>query len=127
MKTTKKLPVAINPRTGQARAGKDFLIPFPAASETSGFVGIQSGKRYASGALVYLGMGVTSADILKRAEQSLGSDISLPSGKQLDAYLAALADFKIGNVLSISYSVDGSFALSKIAEMCQPQSKSKLP
>jgi hypothetical protein len=127
MKATKKLPVPINPKTGQPRAGKDFLVPSPTAGEASGFLGIQSGKRHSSGALVFLGVPVTAHDIRSRAAQSSGSDISSLTDEQLDAYLAALADFKIGNVLSISYAADGSFSLSKLAETCQPQSKPKLP
>ena len=128
MKATKKLPVPINPKTGQPRSGKDFLVPCPAAGGGSGFVGIQSGKRHSSGTLVFLGVPVTAHDIRSRAAQSSSTfDISALTDEQLDAYFLALDEFKIGNVLSVSYAADGSFALTKLAEMCQPRSKPKLP
>jgi hypothetical protein len=127
MKATKKLPVPINPKTGQPRSGKDFLVPCPAAGEASGFIGIQSGKRHSSGTLVFLGVPVTAHDLRSRAAQSSAFDLSALTEDLLDAYLSALDGFKIGNVLSVSFAADGSFILTKVAEMCQPLSKPKLP
>jgi hypothetical protein len=127
MNATKKLPVPINPKTGQPRTGRDFLVPWPASVEASGFLGVESGRRHSHGALVFLGVSVTARDVRNRAAQSSVSAISALTDEQLDAYLSALTAFKVGNVLSISYAPDGSFALSKIAERCQARSKRKLP
>lgn len=122
-----KLPVPINPKTGQPHSGKDFLVPCPSAAEASGFIGIQSGKRHSSGILVFLGVSVTAQDIRSRAAQLPTWDLSALTDERLDAYLSALDKFKIGNVLSVSYTTDGSFVLTKLAEMCQPRSRPKLP
>jgi len=121
--TTKKLPVPLNPKTGQPRSGKDFLIPFPPGDEMGGFLGIQSGKRHQMGMLVYLGGSIGVQEIRAKAGQFI-SELSDPL---LNAYLAALAEFKIGNVIAVAYSEDGLFSLSKVQDMIPSEKKSKLP
>jgi hypothetical protein len=116
MTVTKKLPVPINAKTGRPRKGSDFLIPLPAAGITTGFVGISSGRRFQSGALVYIGVPISAADIRLRAAKFGTVDVTRLSDKLLDDYLGALAEYKIGNVLSVTYAPDGTSALAKIAE-----------
>ena len=116
MKATKKLPVPINPKTGRSRKGGDFLVPLPAPGLTSGFVGIRSGKRFQTGALVYIGVPITGADIRQRIAKLQTFDAIQLSDALLDDYLDALAEFKIGNVLSITYTPDGRLTLAKTAE-----------
>jgi len=92
------------------------LIPLPATGITEGFVGIKSGKRFQVGALVYIGVSVSSADIRLRVSKLAAVDLAKFSDKLLDDYLSALGEFKIGNVLSVTYAPDGTPALTKIAE-----------
>lgn len=127
MKSTRKLPVPISAKSGQPRSGKDFLIPLLSEQEECGFVGIKSGTRHLTGVLVFLGLPVTAKDIRSRAAESAMCNLATLTDEQLEAYFAALGDYKIGNVLSVSYAADGSFSLSKIAEMCQPPAKRNLP
>jgi hypothetical protein len=66
------------------------------------FVGIKTGKEYPTGCISYLGRDVSADDILTK--------LDLPSGEAkrarpiLNQYLTQLQDFKIGNVLSLSWS-----------------------
>ena len=127
MKATKKLPVPINPKTGKPKSGGDFLVPLPAAEATSGFIGIKSGKRFETGALVYLGVPVTTVDIRERIAAHAAFDASYLSDDLLDAYLDALADFKLCNVLSVSYTPSGQLTLNKTAEHFPFGSGPRLP
>jgi hypothetical protein len=65
------------------------------------FVGVNTGKEYATGAVSYLGRDVSTADIL--AKLDLSSSEAKRARPILDEYLTQLQQFKIGNVLSLSW------------------------
>ncbi len=64
MNTTKKLPVPIQLPSGKIK--REFLIPFLRGENSSGFMGIKTGKRYSHGTLVYTGVSVSAEQILDR-------------------------------------------------------------
>ncbi len=124
MTATKKLPVPAKPKSGKGR----FLIPDLLATGGSGFIDIKTGKRVETGHLCYLGVPVTAEDILTRfCEQHALAVDPQAALDRLDLYIAALQDYKIGNVLSITYAGDGSFRLTKEADQPPPLQKPRLP
>lgn len=127
MKATKKLPVGIDPKTGRAQAGSDFLVPCPPGDESSGFIGIQSGKRCSSGMLAFLGVAVSAMDIRSRVVKFSKVHLAALTDELLESYSEALGEFKIGNVIAASYAADGALKITKIAEMVSPTAPSWLP
>lgn len=117
----------INPKTGQPRRGSDFLIPSPKSENFTGVIGIKTGKHHDSGMVAYLCKAVTSVEIISRIGENSSLDASSISVAFIDAYLEALQQFKVGNVLSVTYAHDGTFILSKIAEHTKLHSGSRLP
>jgi hypothetical protein len=119
MTPTKKLPV-----TGKGRG--NFLIPQLLSAKKSGFINIKTGKRTEFGFMSYIDVPVTAEDILtrfcERNELPTRREVAL---RLLESYVAALQEFKIGNVLSIDYPEEGAFRLLKTADT--PSLLRKLP
>jgi len=106
MNSTRKLPVSYNPRTGKM-GRREFLVPHLSGNGELGFIGIKSGRRFQSGALNYVGKDVTPEMLLERycEKQPMPSDRT-EAVRRLTAFVEALQAFKIGNVLSVSYTTD---------------------
>src|SRR5690242_7973014 len=100
------MPVRINEKNHTTFAG-EHLIPSLTDSPNAGFVSVKTGKIYSCGAVVYFGKGVTPEMMLERycqvSPQPADREISL---RRLSAYCEALQSTKIGNVLSVSYSLE---------------------
>ena len=124
--TTKKLPVSVSYGDVEAKSN-EFVIP---AMDTgfSGFRGLKSGRLYTYGALSFLGKEITVNDVFARLVDS-GQRIDNVDAmlRMLDAYLEAVQDYRIGNVLTVEPSSDRcGFKLTKVAQ--RPNSgKKKLP
>ncbi len=112
---TKKLPVPIELRSGRVK--REFLIPFMWGENSSGFMGIETAKRYPHGTLVYVGVPVSAEEVIDRLleKNRLLRDRSecVPI---IEQFLGELQKYKIGNVLSISYSKAGEFSIKKEME-----------
>jgi hypothetical protein len=97
--STRKLPCSLR-ADGAATRRSEHLVPC-LTGEKPVFVGVKTGKEYGTGAISYLGRDVSTDDILTK--------LDLPPAEVgcarpiLDEYLNQLQDFKIGNVLSLSW------------------------
>ena len=126
MITTKKLPVAVSFAEFRTNAD-EFLIPANVDGKSC-FVGIKSGKSFPYGALSYLGRLISVQDILnKLASSKVLLRFKVHSKEMLEAYLEALSDFKIGNILSVESLSDSSVRLTKMADMIPVGGKVNLP
>ncbi len=124
--TTKKLPVAIALPSGRS-GGSDFLVPLYSARGSARLVGIGTGRPAAQGLLVYTGASVTALDLLERMEPQVRTSSTESEWLSvLDHYIAALQDFRIGNVVKLSHASLEGVELVKILErppMLQPTPK----
>nr|CAP47838.1 putative integron gene cassette protein [uncultured bacterium] len=120
--TTRKLPCS--PKAdGSASSRSEHLIPTFLNHEPY-FVGLRSGKKFPHGIVSFIGKDVSSEDIIKRL--SLSPDQRESVVLLLVEYLQQLQSFKIGNVLSVSWSgVPKRLKLRLIKE--HPSSSKKLP
>jgi hypothetical protein len=114
--STKKLLVAISLPSGHSRQN-DFLVPTLSPEGAARFVGVRSGKPALHGMMVYIGAAVTAADLLERATQR----ITLPWVREealavMEEYIDTLLEMRVGNVLRIESSEDGSFRLGKVLD-----------
>ncbi len=110
---TRKLPFSLT-KDGRASLRGEHLIPCLEIPRQNLFVGVKSGKKYEKGYLVYLGEDVTTEDIL--SELGLGEREVCQARPVIDSFLSVLQSFKIGNVISISFSETGKCDLIKQTE-----------
>nr|WP_319396640.1 hypothetical protein [uncultured Desulfobacter sp.] len=126
---TKKMPVSVTYGSFKSKS-KEFIIPF-IGEERDGFRGIKSGKSSQYGLITFIGKEITSNDVFAKLVDS-GQKID-----NVDAVLTAITEFleqlqqfKVGNVIGISYSDDGE-GFNLVKEANRPpkdqQKKSKLP
>lgn len=117
---TKKMPTSVTFGNFKSKSN-EFLIPFT-GKDRKGFKGIVSGEPSQYGAIKFIGTQITSNDVFAKLVDN-GHKID-----NVDEILTALADFldqlqqfKVGNIISISYSDnDNSFKLNKIADRPKP-------
>lgn len=115
MNTTKKFPVSLT-FNGIEASTNEFVVPsLEAAGDDNVFLGLKSGKTHRYAAMSYTGKDVGASDVLQKLIAA-GADV----GNQhemldmLDDYLGRLKEFKVGNVLAISYA-NGDYSLEKVA------------
>lgn len=121
----KKMPCSMR-KDGAASLRSEHLVPC-LTKEKPVFIGIKSGKEYDKGCISYLGVKVSSDDILKKLKLPKGEAIK--ARPILDEYLKQINQFKIGNVVSVSWGQDTQ-ELELIKEAERPPSgekKLKLP
>ena len=111
---TRKMPYSLR-KDGRAALRGEHLVPCLEIPRENVLVGVRSGKKYKDGYLVYLGKDLTTEDIL--SELGLGEGQGESQARPvIDSFLAALQSFKIGNVISLSFSETGNCVLTKQAE-----------
>lgn len=121
---TKKMPISISYGDFKAKS-KEFLIPYT-SKEKEGFRGLKSGQASLYGMITFIGKEISSNDIFAKL---------IDNGQQLDNidktlkifeyYIKELQQFKVGNIISISYSrYDLDFQLVKEADH-PPKNKKK--
>ena len=114
--TTKKLLVAFDPSRADI-ATSDFVVPI-LGPEGVEFFGLRSRKAAKLGRMVYVGREVTVNDLFAKL---VDTGRKIPDVEQtldmLTALVSRLAEYKIGNVLSIESATDepGGFRLKRIA------------
>ncbi len=126
---TKRFPVSVSYANFKAKS-KEFLIPFT-GKEQNGFRGIDSGRVSQYGLITFIGKEINVNEVFAKLVDS-GQKIDNVDGTlaAIEIFLKELQQFKVGNIISISYSEDGiGFELVKEANRPpkQPQKKSKLP
>lgn len=127
MCSTRKLPVRINEKKHTTFAG-EHLIPLLTDSPDAGFVSAKTGKTYARGAVVYVGVDVTPEMMLERyCRVSPPLPDQETALRRLAAYCEALQSVKIGNVLSVSYSPESLPILKVEQEFFLKPTERKLP
>jgi hypothetical protein len=123
MNTTRKLPHSMT-KDGRAGRGGEHLVPCLEMPRENVFIGVKTGKKHDKGYLAYIGVDVGTDDILKeirRMDQTTEDD-----RKAMESFLQELQAFKIGNVVSITFSGPASCALRKEADhpvFVQPKGK----
>ena len=110
---TRKMPYSLT-KDGRTSLRGEHLIPCLEIPRDNVFVGIKSGKKYKDGYLVYLGKDLTTEEILNELE--LGEGKVSQARSVIDSFLASLQGFKIGNVISLSFSETDECVLTKQAE-----------
>ena len=112
-------------KDGQPGRGSEFVIPHPNSEAKGGFFGIKTGKTYAQAAMTFIGRAITVDDVIEKIQIPIADPQLIR--KRIDQFLAQLQDFKIGNVISISYAPDGAFTLSLEASRPASQDRRPLP
>jgi hypothetical protein len=97
--STRKMPCSMR-KDGAASIRSEHLVPC-LTKDKSVFVGVKTGKQYPAGCMSYLGRHVSTDDIL--AKLGLSSGDARRARPILNEYLPQLQEFKIGNVLSLSW------------------------
>jgi len=126
---TKKFPVSISFRDFKAKS-EEFLIPHTGKGR-NGFRGLNSGRVAPYGLITFVGKEISANDVFARLVDS-GQVIDDVDGilATIDRYLKECQQFKIGNIISIVYSDNGSdFQLFKKADRPpkQESKKGRLP
>ena len=123
--STRKMPSSLR-KDGAASTRSEHLVPC-LTKDRPVFVGVKTGKEYPTGCVSYLGRDVTTDDIL--AKLDLPAVQAKRARPILDEYLTQLQEFKIGNVISLSW-VGKSRTLELNKEADRPPSgdgKTQLP
>lgn len=99
----------------------EFLIPD--FFNSSGFLGLESGKIYKFGLVVYIGKDINENDVFAKL---MDSGQKIPDVKKtlsrIAIYLGELKKFKIGNVLSIAFD-ESSNKFQLVKEVNSPNRK----
>jgi hypothetical protein len=128
MTATRKLPVRINEKKRTTHRS-EYLVPrLSDVAPEDGFISIKTGRVIERGSVVYLGRDVTPEMMLERfCEQQPPPADRVEALRRLSAYIEALQQFRIGNVLTVSYSPDGLPILHVVEEYFLSETHSKLP
>lgn len=119
-----KLLVAI---TSQGAVGRTFVVPDIVNTDPEGFIGVERPLRAKLAAVAYTGNSVTADAVLQRFWRTPDRQPRPDAGERLAEYLDQLTAFKIGTVLSISYTHEGRFQLKKEANAPPPEPRPRLP
>ena len=126
--TTKKLPVAFDPRKPDDQSS-DFLVVVFEGTEPK-LLGVKSKKRAEAGLMVYLGRDIQANDLFAKLVDTGRKIESVEETlRTLESYIQKLQDFRIGNLLTVEADTAASsgFKLLKLADSPPTASTSKLP
>ena len=122
---TRKLPFSLR-KDGRASLRGEHLVPCLEFPRQNLFVGVKSGKRYEKGYIVYLGEHISTEDILAKLRVEEGQLSEAQS--VINSFLSALQTFRIGAVISVSFSEKDECVLKKEADHPPTEEfKRKLP
>ena len=121
---TKKMPVSITFKDFKAKS-EEFVIPFT-GKEKKGFRGLNSGNATKYGMITFIERKISANDVFAKL---------VDSGQRIDdvdatlsiisQYLEELQQFKVGNVISVDYTDDFAFRLTKEANKPQKKKEKK--
>lgn len=110
---TKKMLISISYGDFKTRAC-EFLVPNPYSN--SGLIGIKSGKKYLYGAISYIGVEISTLDIIdKMAASGISIDDVDDYKNKLNKYIDEIYKYKISNVIESTLDENGSIILNKVA------------
>jgi hypothetical protein len=125
MITTRKLPHSMT-KDGKATLHGEHLVPCLESPRQNYFVGVKTGKKHDKGLLVYLGVEISTDDILKKI--GMTDKATETDRKAMESFLQELQRLKIGNVVSLAFTAPASCVLKKEAEHpVFDEPKGKLP
>lgn len=75
--------------------------------------------------MTFIGRSISAADVIEKLQKPV--NLSEQLQLRIEEFLGRLQDFKIGDVVSISYDADGGFTLSLEAIFPPRQSLKSLP
>jgi hypothetical protein len=127
MIVTRKLPRNTT-KAGAKNLRGEYLLPQLSGDAPSGFLGMRTGRTFASGYIVYLGRDLTPEMILDEfcEYNTPPRDLDLARDR-LGAYVAELQECKVGNLLSINYTADGLPVLKIEREFLLREPDKRLP
>ncbi|WBW96094.1 hypothetical protein [Oceanirhabdus sp. W0125-5] len=117
MDKTKKMPISISYGEFNTHAS-EFLVPHPL--NKCSLIGIRSGKEYLYGAISFIGVEITTSDIIdkmitngiKIENVDLCKDI-------LNKYIDEIYKYKISNIIEIGLDENQNLILKKVANRPQ--------
>lgn len=124
--TTKKCLVAFDPKSPESRSS-DFLAPVW-DGDTPRFLGLDSGKFWEYGRVVFVGQDITVNDVFARL---VDSGHKIPSVEKtltdIGAYLGMVKERRIDDVVTVQRTSSGAanFALEKTEIKARSGSKKK--
>ena len=121
---SKKLLVALN---SKGIVGRSFVVPDIVNTEPEGFIGVERPLRANLATVAYTGNPVTADAVLQLFWRSPDRQPRPNADELVAEYLDQLSTFKVGNVLSISYTEGGRFQLKKEANAPPPEPRPRLP
>lgn len=118
--TTRKLGVS---ESGNG----EFVVPDP-HQERKGFLGVQSGARFETAAVSYIGREVSARDVADKFLKHCKAMVEPPAlVRYFESYLRRLQPFKVGSVLRIEYLEGGDFNLTRVGKSPSGNRSRKLP
>ncbi len=124
MMTTKKLLQSMT-KDGKASLRGEFLVPCVLSPRRNCFIGVKTGKTYDRGYLVYLVKEISAEDIMTKMD--IPRDAETDARAIIQSFIDELSAYKIGNVVSVSFSESNRCILKKEAESPNSGHKKKLP
>jgi hypothetical protein len=127
MISTRKL-VRNTTKKGAKTARGEYLLPQLSGVNPSGFLGIRTGRTYEQGYVVYMGRDITAealwTEFIDYNDPPKDRDIAFD---RLSAFVQALQQCKVGNLLSISYTPDGLPVIKVEQEFLLREPDKRLP
>lgn len=113
MDKTKKMPISIIYGEAKTRAS-EFLVPNPC--NDGSLIGIKSGKEYLYGAISFIGVEISTADIIDKMITNGVSVGEVDEYKaKLNKYIDEIYKYKISNIISGGLDKDKNIILNKVA------------
>ncbi|ADL53275.1 hypothetical protein [Clostridium cellulovorans] len=113
MEKTKKMPISISYGDFKTRAS-EFLVPNP--YDNGGLIGIKSGAAYLYGAISYIGVEISTLDIIDKMTANGISIGNVDDYKdKLNKYIDEIYKYKISNVIEGVLDEKGNAILNKVA------------
>lgn len=113
IKKTKKMLISISYGDFKTRAS-EFLVPNP--YNNSGLIGMKSGVEYLYGAISYIGVEISTLDIIdKMAANGISIDDVDDYKDKLNKYIDEIYKYKISNIIESVLDENGSMILNKVA------------
>ncbi|NTW60247.1 MAG: hypothetical protein HGA43_13910 [Nitrospirae bacterium] len=112
-------------KSGRASLRGEHLVPCLETTRQNCFVGVESGKKYEKGYIVYLGKDIDTEEIEEKLR--IRDDWHAEARPVIESFLTALQSFKIGNVISVSFVEKDKCVLTKEAEQPIEKHKRRLP
>jgi len=110
---TKKMPVSTSLGEYKTRA-KEFLIPNPC--NDGSLIGIKSGKRHLFGVISYIGVEISTQDIINKVKANKIDILDVPGYIQiLDKYIDEIYKYRISNIIECRLDGNDKITLIKTA------------